>query len=99
MLLKHILVTSQAGHRNLIRLSCSNRPILSSLRWFSTATSDAFVPAPDSQTTEQKQSSEVETSTEDKKSDLVPGKSYRNIDTRVKHLQHMTSEDLAAPDS
>lgn len=25
-------------------------------------------------------------------------KPYRNIDTRVKHLQHMTSEDLAAPD-
>jgi len=29
---------------------------------------------------------------------LVPGKPYRNIDTRVKHLQHMTSEDLSAPD-
>ena len=26
-------------------------------------------------------------------------KPYRNIDTRVKHLQHMTSEDLAKPDA
>lgn len=33
------------------------------------------------------------------RNDLVPGKTYRNVDTSVKHLQHMTSEDLAAPDS
>ena len=29
---------------------------------------------------------------------MVPGKPYRNIDTSVKHLQHMTDEDLAKPD-
>ena len=33
-----------------------------------------------------------------KESELVPGKPYRNIDTTVKALQHMTDEDLSAPD-
>lgn len=33
-----------------------------------------------------------------KDSDLVPGKPYRNIDTTVKALQHMSDEDLMAPD-
>ena len=41
---------------------------------------------------------EVDSTITEDKSNLVPGKPYRNIDTSVKHLQHMTSEDLAAPD-
>ena len=36
--------------------------------------------------------------TKDEKSDLVPGKPYRNINTTPKALQHMTNEDLTAPD-
>ena len=29
----------------------------------------------------------------------MEGKPYRNIDTTVKHLQHMTNEDINAPDA
>ena len=71
------------------------------VRFFSstaTAIDHSATQASDAEATQDTDGTTEIDKTKQKDSDLVPGKPYRNIDTTVKALQHMTDEDLMAPD-
>ena len=106
MLTAAIFLSNKAPKRLLIPAGIRYVAAISqgTQRFFATAeggtvADSAAVKENKSATEDSKENSEIDkTAAEDIKSDLVPGKPYRNINTHVKHLQHMTSEDLAAPD-
>ena len=86
-----------AGYRHVAAISHGSQRFFSTTEGGTVADS-AAVKENKSATEDGKENSEIDKSAAEDKSDLVPGKPYRNINTHVKHLQHMTSEDLAAPD-